>query len=169
MRKHISPLCVAFVLMPSKWYVIVFNNGLTGASPRPPLLLPHSHIAYQQALPLPGRANWHASTAPSSALSASASSLESSVACQARNLCAQIGNYCDCDWERGAWNRDCELELELVLTYLGASARFWLKSKNSQQIAPAVVRMYLTDTFLYTAQLYYVCNKWRSVCYIVHS
>lgn len=29
---------------------------------------PHSHIAYQQALPLPGRANWHASTAPSSAV-----------------------------------------------------------------------------------------------------
>lgn len=104
-------------------------------------------------------------------LSASAaSSLESSVACQARNLCAQIGNYCDCVWERGPWNRDyeglrdwgtvcVELELELELTYLGASARFWLKSKNSQQIAPAVVRMYLTDTFLYTAQLYYVCNK----------
>lgn len=131
----------------------------------------HGHIAYQQALPLPGRANWHASTAPSSA---SASSLESSVACQARNLCAQIGNYCDWVWERGLEQglRDCgtgTVCVELELTYLGASARFWLKSKNSQQIAPAVVRMYLTDTFLYTAQGYYVCNKWRSVCYIVHS
>lgn len=67
------------------------------------------------------------------------------------------------------WGTVCvELELELELTYLGASARFWLKSKNSQQIAPAVVRMYLTDTFLYTQHNCIMYATSGGVCVILY-
>lgn len=58
-----------------------------------------------------GPANWHASSSSSSSLPATAS-----VACQSRNLCAQIGSYCGWAVEE--------------LTYLGASAPSGLNPKT---------------------------------------
>lgn len=122
----------------------------------------HGHIAYQQALPLPGRANWHASTAPSSA---SASSLESSVACQARNLCAQIGNYCDWVWERGLeqglrdWDCVCGAGADLLRRQCALLAKIQKQSTNC-----ACSRTNVSDRYVFIHSTRVLCMQQVAEC-----